>query len=425
MSNSRTIKFSFYGVSDIGRLRKNNEDTNIAERLSEGSPWLLAAAIDGVGGYEGGEVASAILRDSMISRIGLLSPDTLADEPLRSLSDALTAANNDVVKAKEHDSRLEDMGAVATTALFSDWRREAYIAHVGDSRAYLYADNELMKLTHDHSPVGKLEDAGMLSESEAMAHPRRNVIDRMLGENLHKPGDPDFIESLTVAFSLPAVFLFCSDGLTDLVPSAFISSVLSDSGLSPEEMASKLVAEANKIKGKDNITVVIVRCEADNGAGGEASNEPLDIITEPGLHVVSNPVEDILSSGETEMESGHSEPPAEVHSDDSSDKRTEGTTEANDNDEESGEEGRRQDSEPVRKDYGIWAWIAGIIGALILGFAIGYANGRHYGEVLAEQRAQQMLTDTLEVMMQSAIPTIRDSVASATINPQTPTESHE
>ncbi|MDE6278178.1 MAG: protein phosphatase 2C domain-containing protein [Muribaculaceae bacterium] len=256
---SRNIKFVYCGKSDIGRVRKNNEDANIALLVGEDDRYLICAAIDGVGGYEGGEVAAEITAETLAERMAVEAqkPEKLEADHL---AYALAEANNRIVERRAADARLTEMGAVATAALFDRTKTEVAVAHVGDTRAYIYSEGELKKLTRDHSPVGELEDNGDISESEAMHHPHRNIIDRMLGEEAHTAIDKGFIDTIKVSYSLPAVFLLCSDGLTDMVESSFIRKILSDPKLNAEEKADELIAEANRIEGRDNITAVVVEC---------------------------------------------------------------------------------------------------------------------------------------------------------------------
>lgn len=246
-------KIDIYGATDVGRRRTNNEDSFICQTVWDQS-CLLLAAIDGVGGYEGGEVAAEICRRTIVDYVS--ASDRLANE-LDIIKQAVVEANNAIVREKERDGRLAQMGCVVTVALIDTERRTVQMAHVGDSRLYSYSAGQLVKLSHDHSIVGYREEIGDLTESEAMSHPQRNLIDRCCGEAVHMFEDENFIDA--AIFPIPdgnSQFLFCSDGLSDLLTSTEIAAVLASEG-SPEEKVGLLIQKANEAGGKDNVTVVI------------------------------------------------------------------------------------------------------------------------------------------------------------------------
>lgn len=246
-------KIDIYGATDVGRRRTNNEDSFICQTVWDQS-CLLLAAIDGVGGYEGGEVAAEICRRTIVDYV---SASDRSANGLDIIKQAVVEANNAIVREKERDGRLAQMGCVVTAALIDTERRTVQMAHVGDSRLYSYSAGQLVKLSHDHSIVGYREEIGDLTESEAMSHPQRNLIDRCCGEAVHMFEDENFIDA--AIFPIPdgnSQFLFCSDGLSDLLTSAEIAAVLASEG-SPEEKVGLLIQKANEAGGKDNVTVVI------------------------------------------------------------------------------------------------------------------------------------------------------------------------
>jgi hypothetical protein len=134
--------------------------------------------------------------------------------------------------------------------------RKLLYVHVGDTRLYRFRQQELEKITHDHSMVGLREDANQLTEREAMHHPRRNEILRDVGSMPHRVDDPDFLESGETDFQPGDRLLLCSDGLTDMVTRAQITEVLTQK-LSVEEQITELIRQANEQGGNDNITVVL------------------------------------------------------------------------------------------------------------------------------------------------------------------------
>lgn len=256
MNNSQPL-VSFFGATDVGRIRTNNEDNLIAESIWNGR-YLLLAAIDGIGGYEGGEVAAKIARDVIIDKV------TSAPAPadcLTLLKQAVTDANNEIVHHKAADPGRSQMGCVISSAIIAVDQRRLYMVHVGDSRLYQYTDGEgLKKLSHDHSLVGYREENGMLTEEQAMRHPQRNIIERSLGDEIREVDSPRFIDAAIFPILTSSQFLFCSDGLSDMLYSRQIAAVLA-TWQPPRHEVSALIREANEAGGKDNITAVIAKIE--------------------------------------------------------------------------------------------------------------------------------------------------------------------
>lgn len=253
MTSTDSIKAEFFGATDRGCVRTNNEDTFVARTLW-GGHYILCAAIDGVGGYEGGEVAAAIAADYLV--------DSLERFPggrnLASIKTALCEANNAIIQRQQAEPRLSQMGCVATAALIDLDQRLLYMAHVGDSRLYQYCGGVLTKLSHDHSLVGFREEIGDLTEEEAMHHPMRNQIERLLGDVSHMADDPNFIDAAIFPIDGTTQYIFCSDGLSDMLTSAQIATELSDDRPVVDEV-NALITRAKLAGGKDNVTVVIAR----------------------------------------------------------------------------------------------------------------------------------------------------------------------
>lgn len=245
-------RYACVGRTDPGRVRDNNEDAFVASRIGE-SPFLLLAAIDGVGGYEGGEVAASVTAKTLLSSV----TDHLGEKPLDLMKKAMVEANNAICAEKAVRPDLARMASVASAALVDLDRKLAYVAHVGDSRIYLYGPSGLRKITHDHSLVGNMEDNGDITEFQAMNHPERNLIDRCLGEAPKVFGREGFVESGIYPIPSDGKLLLCSDGLTDLVTSRRIAEVLA-TGADTARKVDDLVDAANEEGGKDNITVVLL-----------------------------------------------------------------------------------------------------------------------------------------------------------------------
>lgn len=240
-----------FGETNQGMVRTNNEDTYICQSIWDKN-HILCAAIDGLGGYEGGEVAAEIARTTIIKHLEEFASKKTGDL----LKEAIIDANNEIIYQHKARPKIAQMGCVASVGLIDLTQGIITIAHIGDSRIYQFVNGELKKLTHDHSLVGYREEIGEMSEEDAMHHPQRNVIEKFLGER-HLPfGTVDYVEISVWPIIGDTQYLFCSDGLTDLITSAQISEVLS-SGLSIEDKVSRLITIANDTGGKDNITVVI------------------------------------------------------------------------------------------------------------------------------------------------------------------------
>lgn len=241
----------FFGITDKGKRRDNNEDTFIVQEMT-GSSLLLACVIDGVGGYNGGEVAAEIARTVIIEKLQHISGDIV--ERLRT---AVGEANSRIQEERNSEKANANMACVLTCVITDKKNNKLWYAHVGDTRLYLLRDDSLVKISSDHSAVGFLEESGRLSEFEAMHHPRRNEIDRALGFDTAIAESEDYIETGESPFLPGDTILLCSDGLSDMIGSDEISSIINkDKTIS--ERAKELVEAANKAGGNDNITAVII-----------------------------------------------------------------------------------------------------------------------------------------------------------------------
>ena len=230
--------------TDPGRVRLNNEDLPLID-ASRG----IFGVIDGIGGQAGGEVAAATARDVILQR--LARP---LGTPAERVREAIAIANNEIYRRAEQSSELRGMACVITLALVADGR--VTIGHVGDSRLYKVRPDGLRKLTRDHSPVGEREDAGELSEVDAMRHPRRNEVFRDVGSLQRDKDEQDFVDVLHEPLEPDSAILLCSDGLTDMVPGSTIAHIIRQHAGDPEGVVDALVAAANAAGGRDNVTVV-------------------------------------------------------------------------------------------------------------------------------------------------------------------------
>jgi PPM family protein phosphatase len=242
---------NFFGLTDTGKQRSNNEDTFIAEVVFDGE-MIAACVIDGVGGYSGGEVAAQLARETILQHL-----DSKRDDITAMLKEAIAAANVKIYSQKRESKENGQMACVVTLALTDVTNNKFYYAHVGDTRLYLLRDGSLVKVTKDHSFVGFLEDSGRLSEEAAMRHPKRNEINKALGFDGEITSNADYIETGDSPFLPGDMLLLCSDGLTDMISNSGISNIV-NSNNSLADKAKALINAANDAGGKDNITVVLV-----------------------------------------------------------------------------------------------------------------------------------------------------------------------
>jgi serine/threonine protein phosphatase PrpC len=235
--------------TDTGRQRQGNEDSAFAR-----APVFVVA--DGMGGARGGEVASKIAIQAFEQGL----PD--AGSAAERLAARAQEANERIHELSRSERELEGMGTTLTAAYLDD--SEVALAHVGDSRAYLFRDRNLKRLTKDHSLVEELVDRGKLTEEQAAEHPQRSIITRALG-----PEATVEVDTWTYPVKAGDVLLLCSDGLTSMISEERIAAVLAGaSGLT--QAAQALIDEANAAGGRDNITVVLFRLEEVGSASGIA-----------------------------------------------------------------------------------------------------------------------------------------------------------
>lgn len=240
--------------TDPGKKRENNEDAYLMR-----DEIGLYAVADGVGGSEGGEIASRIAVETISDAIpsmlreaeGILASGCLSDrDPLsEKLGSAVILANRKVRRAQEKSSALSDMATTMTVLLMQD--EYAYVAHVGDSRAYLLRSGEFKQLTNDHSFVAEHVRSGLMTAEQARSSPYRHIIMRALG--IDEDVRPDVFQH---KLQKNDRFLLCTDGLTEMVDDATICAILVSSA--PRDAVQQLLAEANNAGGVDNITAVVV-----------------------------------------------------------------------------------------------------------------------------------------------------------------------
>lgn len=242
--------------TDIGCLRQNNEDSfgywepeDDAQFARKGR---LAVVADGMGGYEGGQEASRLAVETLLA----VYRDYAGDDPQAGLIEALQGAHEQIRNYSVAHPELHGMGTTCTAAaIVRNGEHDAlYYAHVGDSRLYLIRGGRITRVTRDHSYVGRLVEAGMISAEEAERHPQRNILTAALGTNPELTMDtPEHPQPL-----FPEdVLLICTDGLWGLVADAEILGAVDNK--SAERAGRELIALARERGGPDNITVEILR----------------------------------------------------------------------------------------------------------------------------------------------------------------------
>lgn len=244
-------------VTDTGLVREHNEDRYWMD--PDCGAFLV---VDGVGGQAAGEraadIAVAVIRRALAA--GAALP---VEERVRQ---AIAAANNRIYAESLESLALAGMACVLTLAVVEG--TQVTVGHVGDSRLYLLAGGAIRKVTSDHSPVGQFEDAGELSEEEAMAHPRRNEVFRDVGSCPRLPDEEEFIEIGHCELSKDAALLVCSDGLSDHLTSRGIREIAERYAGDATLTARQLVDAANQAGGRDNITAVFVAGPAFHSPSG-------------------------------------------------------------------------------------------------------------------------------------------------------------
>jgi len=242
--------------TDVGLIRSGNEDNYLI--VPERGLFIVA---DGMGGHAAGEVASEMAVRTIASDLGSFK-GLGAEEAATRMINAIRQANAAIYERtlSEHDKR--GMGTTSTVLVLHGNRY--LVGQVGDSRGYLLRDGVFHQLTKDHSYVQEQVDAGYLTPEQARTHPYANVITRCVGAS----GDvtPDLFSGVVRA----DVFLLASDGLTGMLEDDALASIVQSDG-TPEKWVDRLVAEANRRGGLDNITVIIVRVDSVDRTSGETA----------------------------------------------------------------------------------------------------------------------------------------------------------
>lgn len=237
-----------FSKSDIGLVRTSNQDDCRFGVFSPCCAW--AVVCDGMGGANGGNIASAVAVDVISEQIQQLYDEKLSKEQLATLlTDIVQRANAQVFDMAMSDPELEGMGTTCEFVFVKD--RTVHVVHVGDSRTYAIRGGKIKQLTEDHSIVQEMVRRGEITPEEAMKHPNKNIITRALG--IRPEVNIDYIEA---NFTYGDVLLICTDGLTNCVSTGDIVKIVHENR--GEDMTNKLVDKAKEGGGTDNITVTVI-----------------------------------------------------------------------------------------------------------------------------------------------------------------------
>ncbi|WP_071705666.1 Stp1/IreP family PP2C-type Ser/Thr phosphatase [Murdochiella vaginalis] len=241
-----------YSITDVGRVRSMNQDRYSNYFHPRFSLLLLA---DGMGGHNAGEVAASMAIDACQS---YFMKDKDRNDYEAFLTEAIEAANSAIYEKGEHVPEYRRMGTTICAAVIAD--RQLTIAHVGDSRIYLFRDGKLLQLTQDHSLVADMVRQGLLTPEEALVHPDRNTLTRAVGTD-----ETIEVDTRTLPLSSGDRLLLCSDGLTKMMDTTSIEEVLQEEP-GAREACERLVKLANDNGGADNITLTLYDIGGDDEA---------------------------------------------------------------------------------------------------------------------------------------------------------------
>ncbi len=237
-----------FASTDIGMSRNMNQDYYYISDDEELSIFILA---DGMGGYNGGEIASKIAVESARKFLEENFKKVQNDRKqiVNILKSATNYANNTVYEISKENKNLEEMGTTLEICLINN--NKIYISHIGDSRVYSIIDGKIQRLTMDHSYVEKLVRDGTITREEAENHPKKHVLIKALG--CVPEVEPDIIEA---ELKKEEIIVICSDGLTNMLKDEQIKNIVINNIENPEK---ELIKEANIAGGYDNITAIIIR----------------------------------------------------------------------------------------------------------------------------------------------------------------------
>ena len=256
-------------LTDVGQVRTVDEDSILAADLSfgvnsESSKFLLLAVADGMGGHAKGEEASKIALNAIT---GAVIPDLLNNTPFtKILEKGIQNANQDILDYTAENPEASGMGTTSVCAVVKD--NQIHLANVGDSRAYRVSDDEICRVTKDHSYVQALIDEGEITEEQAREHPRKNEITRAVGIM------PSIeVDTMKLTLDSDESLLLCCDGVIAHLSDDDIHKIIRDSP-DPQTACQEIVDMANERGGSDNISLIILSSEGSDTKESESDDSP-------------------------------------------------------------------------------------------------------------------------------------------------------
>ncbi len=238
-----------YAKTDIGKARQMNQDFYYISQKNE--DMCLCILADGMGGYNGGEIASSLATNSAKEYIeeNFDKIEHTEKEVMNLIKYAMEYANKAVLEKSKENEELEQMGTTLEICII--YNGKAYIGHIGDSRIYRIRKNIIRRITTDHSYVEKLVKDGTITREEAFYHPKKNMLMKALGCN--EAIEPDI---MVKEFLQNDIILMCSDGLTNMLTEEAIYNIVQEE---PKTACEKLIKKANENGGYDNISVILIK----------------------------------------------------------------------------------------------------------------------------------------------------------------------
>ena len=233
-----------YYLTDTGRVRSHNEDSVTIVRNGSGEYLLVVA--DGMGGHRAGEVASSLAVTHLGKRFSSISSIGSKLDAVNWLNDNVNEINESILEYAKNHFDSKGLGTTLVLALLTN--DYLIFGNIGDSSGYVLKNNKLHKVTHDHTLVNLLVEAGDLTEEEAKVHPKRNVLMKALGA-----GEKIDIDLFDVEKDVDGVLL-CSDGLTTMLQKEQVEKILEED-LTIEQKVAKMIKKCNSRGGQDNISV--------------------------------------------------------------------------------------------------------------------------------------------------------------------------
>ncbi|MBP9999997.1 MAG: Stp1/IreP family PP2C-type Ser/Thr phosphatase [Clostridiales bacterium] len=235
-----------FSATDVGQKRTANQDYVFQSASPLGNLPNLFVVADGMGGHNAGDFASAHAVRTLVEEVR----KDQEYNPVKIIRHAIESANTEILAQAQQHEEYKGMGTTLVAATVVG--HYVYVANVGDSRLYL-VDDKIRQVTRDHSLVQEMVRMGEIREDEAKNHPDKNIITRALGAE--RTVDIDFFD---MKLELGSIIVMCSDGLSNMVEDCVIEEIVKDDTVSLEERGRKLLYEANRNGGKDNIAVILV-----------------------------------------------------------------------------------------------------------------------------------------------------------------------